>query len=167
MSGSGKLVLFVLIAFALIFALGIGIGVMQKEERPRATKDFAGNYDPPWWAKAFDTLVAPFRPRLELRQDTFRVQPSTTTSPITIPPSEDEYRTAAFHLRSGAGAKIRYEADTTEESDLREQELELPLDQRDGSKNPRGSLTVLKVGGRLWITCKGGAGSVPCRIDLE
>jgi hypothetical protein len=97
------------------------------------------------------------RPKLVLKQKVF------PSDPIEIVPDEKQtMRTGTFHLVTGS-AHVLYE-DHTENAgeDLQTQEFDLPNFDNDDPR--RGSIVVLKSGGKLTITCNG---KETCRVELE
>lgn len=161
MSGP-KVVLLVLALLLLLFVAALLLTERSNSPARRDNKELAKK-PAPGWIKSFGSLFSPEPPKLKLQGSPFQFTDSLGT--ISIPPSSDEFRTATFVLRRGARVNIVYDDQTPGAGkDLEHQDLELPREVRDREDDPRrGTITVLKGGGKLNMACLGG----PCEVILE
>lgn len=158
---STKIVIIVLVLVALIFVVFVLKGAFGSDQPKPGGKaeavEFNKKKKSPGWAKTIRKLMNSMRPKLVLSQKVF------PSDPVEIEPDEKKpIRTGTFRLKAGS-AHVLYE-DRTENAgdDLRTQEFDLPnFDNEDPS---RGSIVVLKRGGKLTITCNGKAA---CLVRLE
>ena len=155
-----KIVIIVLVLVAVIFAVFLAKGALSSDQPKTGNKNDAADFNKkkksPSWAKTISRAMDSMRPKLVLKQKEF------PSDPIEIPPDPKQpLRTGTFRLVSGS-ARVEYDDHTPNAGDLQEQDFDLP---NFDNEDPRlGSIVVLKLGGRLSITCKGNNG---CRVVLE
>lgn len=144
-----KWFLLLLLALALLAAVVL-LGV-QGDSREYSQDGFVARYgdDPPDWSRTLFSLAEPFIPRLELGQPRFQVRADEKSKPIFVPRSEQPFRRAAWALRAGSVAVVRYQADDTDFEELKEQELTLKRGMKPSA------LAILPAGGKIWIECRG------------
>ncbi len=147
------IVLVILAVFFLVLLWSVE-GDDQSYESPG---DFRRNFRPPSWSRTAFRLLGPFSPRLELQQRTILVDAGKTSKEILVSRSDWPFRRAAWVLRSGEKAWVRYQVES-EIEDLRNQELELT-----GPDQEPQSLAVLASGGEIRISCQG---DLKCRVEL-
>lgn len=160
---STRIAIVVLILLGVLFASTMLLTDRSNSSARGNNKDL-NKMRAPDWVKSFGKLLGPKTPKLKLNGSPFKFEDSLER--IQVPPAEDDFRTATFHLKSGTGVKIEYFDETSGAGeDLRHQTLELPREKSDSDDDPRrGTLTILKAGGRLEIKdCKGG----PCEVVVE
>ncbi len=121
------------------------------------SEDNASEIKAPGWVESAFGLIGPFVPRLELGQTRIQIAARSGSKRILVTSSDKPFRRAAWLLRSGAKAVIRYEAEKSDLEKLKKQELELtPGD------DPK-SLAILPSGGKIWFQCEG---DVNCVVEL-
>jgi hypothetical protein len=156
-----KIAIIVLVLFIALFVVVL-LATDRGNSAARRDNEKLAEDPAPDWIKGLGGLFGSQAPKLRLQTDRFIVNPSIVPTKIRIPSADDDFRTATFLLRRGSGIKLKYTDNTKGADVLREQTLDLPGDVKDDPM--RGSLTILKEGGELMMTC---IGSIPCEVVLE
>lgn len=161
MSGP-KIVILVLVLILLVFAAALLF--TDRSNGPRGRDNRAQAKEPaPGWVKWFGDLFSPEPPKARLPRSQFIFSQTQPPDPISIQPADDEFRTVTFVLKQGR-VEIDYTDVTPGAGDLRDQEMELPRERRDSEDDPRrGTITVLKRGGTLRMSCLTGQ----CELMVE
>jgi hypothetical protein len=179
---SNKIVITVLILVVLTFAALVVWGSLRNDQPTRgnrsATKNFTKQEGFSAWRKWFDESLARFKPKAKLPcgQNGLPLNKCDNLqqrSFLVLPDSNQSFRTATFKLASGS-ANVCYrvnenapscadakDPDEDAKPNFEAQSFDLP----DPSSNDpqRGTIVVLKKGGKITVTCL----ILPCRIDLE
>ena len=165
-----KPVIVVLILIAALFVVVLILGAHQNSSQQ--TPRDPGSYAPPAWLSGMGQLVAPFSPKLKLGRNAFVFGPSPTSE--SVPSSRDEFRTATFRVTQGcrsvpqrsakpdcSNIEIVYRSEGGEGHDLK---LDLQNWKAKRDDPTRGSLVILKGGGKLTFRC---VGMPSCTVVLE
>ncbi|HXJ93708.1 MAG TPA: hypothetical protein VMT20_12720 [Terriglobia bacterium] len=160
MTGS-RVFLGVLLVFALLYALGLAVGLRQNDSQPDPH-----NVSPPAW---LDSLSGWLSPSLDLNtvqtvqgtclqvaQKTFTL-PERSSCTLHIPSSTQKYRKAKLHLVAGTSATLTYNSTTNDDPNLSKQQLSWP------GKDPQ-SLVAQSAGGTLTLSCGSGA---TCQLQMQ
>ena len=180
---SNKLPLIVLILIAAIFAAFVIWGSLKPDHSPRSNRNETNNFtkDKAFtaWKTWFDNSLAWLRPKAKLPCGPSG-EPSEKcenlqlkSSFLVLPDNTQSFRTANFKLVNGS-ANICYrtnenapscadakDLDKNAKPNLEAQSFDLP--DADAENPQRGTIVVLKKGGKITVICK----SIPCQVDLE
>jgi hypothetical protein len=156
-----RLFIAVLIFVAVLFIVGIGIGLRQNDAQPDPH-----NFSPPDWSNSLSDWLSP---SLDLKtvqtvagncvqvgSKTFTLAAGSNCR-LQVPSAGQKYRKAKLHLVTGASIKVVYTSPSNEDPNLSQQELSWP------GKDAQ-SLLVLERGGSLNLSCGAGA---PCQLQME
>lgn len=121
--GKNKLVIGCLIFIAVFFFIGLGTGLIPKQDGglsdQSSSKDkttVASQYAKGGWMKMMDNLFAPFATPLDINRltfsckrsgDTFYLTQGSPSCKITIPKSDENYRKGKLRLK-GQGAQVEF-----------------------------------------------------------
>jgi hypothetical protein len=154
---SSRIFIVVLILFAILFAISMGLGFRQNDSMPAAN-----NVNPPGWISSISEWLSPTLdlktvqgPCIEPAQKMITLKPGSTCT-LQIPSSTDKYRKAQLHLVSGSSLALNYQS-STNDPNLSHQQLSWP------GKDPQ-SLVVLAGGGSVAISCGSAA---PCQLQAQ
>jgi hypothetical protein len=158
---ASRLFIAVLILVALLFVVGIGIGLRQNDAQPDPH-----NFSPPDWSNSLSDWLSPSLDLktvqtvagtcLQVGTKTFDLAAGSNCK-LQVPSARQKYRKAKLHLLTGAAVKVVYTSPPNEDPNLSKQELSWP------GKDPQ-SLLVLEGGGNLNLSCGAGAA---CQLQME
>jgi hypothetical protein len=175
-------IIIILILLLALFVFSVMWGSLRNDKSAggnrSATKNFTKQPEFSDWRKWFDESVARFKPKAELPcgQNDLPLDKCDNLQQRSFPVSPDDaqsFRTATFKRVSGS-ANVCYRVnentpscadaknrDEDEKPNFDAQSFDLP----DPSSNDpqRGTIVVLKKGGKIVVTCL----ILPCRVDLE
>ena len=159
MSGA-RIFLIVLVAFALLFAGGVIIGLRQNDSQANTH-----TFSPPNWTNVLSDWLSP---KLDLNtlqtvqgtclqaaRKMFVLAPGSNCT-LRVPASRERYRRAKLHLVQGSPVTVVYNA-SSGAPNLSKQQLSWP------GKDPQ-SLVVEAVVGTVTIACGPGAA---CELQLQ
>ncbi len=180
---STKIVILFLILIALLFVVLVVRGSLADDEPQasagKAAENFTKQKQAPDWIKTIKDAFAWLQPKVqlpcgqtgELAKKCENLQ--LKTSFLVLPDNRQSFRTANFRLINGS-ANICYrtnenapscadakDLDKNAKPNLEAQSFDLP--DSDAADPQRGTIVVLKKGGKITVICK----SIPCKVDLE
>jgi len=180
---SNKIVIIVLILVAVTFAVLVAWGSLRNDQpaggNRNATKNFTKQEGFSAWRKWFDEALGSFQPKAKLPcgqngSPLNKCDNLQQKSPfLALPDDAQPFRTATFKLVSGSG-NVCYrvnenapscadakDPDEDAKPNFEAQSFDLP--NPDTGDPRRGTIVVLKKGGKITVICK----IIPCRVDLE
>jgi len=158
---ASKLFIAVLVLIAVLFIVGIGIGLRQNDAQPDPR-----NFSPPDWTNSLSDWLSPSLDLktvqtvtgtcLQVGAKTFTLAAGSNCK-LQVPSAGQTYRKVKLHLVTGTSVKAVYTAPPNGDPNLSQQQLSWP------GKDPQ-SLLVLAGGGSLSLSCGAGAA---CQLQME
>jgi hypothetical protein len=154
---SSRLFIVILIVFAILFIISMGMGFRQNDSTPAAS-----SVNAPGWIASVSQWLSPGLdlktvqgPCIQATQKVIALAPGSNCT-LQITSSTNQYRKAQLKLVSGSSLVLDYQS-STNDPNLSHQQLSWP------GKNPQ-SLVVLEGGGSAGISCGSGA---PCQLQVQ
>jgi len=167
---ASKLFIAVLVLIAVLFIVGIGIGLRQNDAQPDPH-----NFSPPDWTNSLSDWLSPSLDLktvqtvtgtcLQVGAKTFTLAAGANCK-MQVPSAGQTYRKVKLHLVTGTSVKVVYTAPPNGDPNLSQQQLSWQASSQPpstASKDPQ-SLLVLAGGGSLSLSC--GAGTA-CQLQME
>jgi hypothetical protein len=159
----------VVIVLVLIVVLFIVLAVWGSSTNASAPKTNEDNFNPGQYPilGAFNGVLAPFAPKLDLAKKTFDLTSTNPATPIRVAVPKDDshkFRNAKFHLTPASArgcARIEYKAPDGDGDKLNDQKWP-----RSGDNLTQVSFTILQSGGTLTFT-RDASPPQPCVVELQ
>jgi hypothetical protein len=145
-----KVVLIVLVVIVVLFVVLVVSGSRRSASGPKTDEN---TFDPKQHSTldAFNGVLAPFGPKLDLTKKTFDLSSTSSAVPVqvTIPKDEShKFRNAKFRITPGGCAQMKYQAPDGDGDRLNSQ----PYPKQGTKYDPtQASFTILQSGGTLTL----------------
>jgi hypothetical protein len=160
-----KITLIVLALCAVLFIVVLiwGSGTNASE------KNLKNNFDPSCYPTlaSVNQMLAPFAPKVDLKDKTFDLSRATPTTPIRVQIPKDDshkFRNAKFQITPGGCAHIEYRDPSSNDSNLNDQPYPKPGAKFDPTQ---ASFVVLQSGGNLTLNHASSAMVQECVARLQ
>jgi hypothetical protein len=155
-----KFFIIILVLLAVLFIVGVGIGLRQNDAQPDAR-----NFSPPDWTSSLGDWLSPSLDLttvqtvagacLQAAQKTFTLAANSNCK-LQVPAASKKYRKVKLHLVTGASVDVSYSSPTNDPN-LKQKDLVWP------GKDPQ-TLLVLAGGGSIVLSC---GSATSCMLQVQ